>query len=133
MDRDRDQLRLLSILHYVVAGLVGLLGSVFLVYVALGAFMLAAPDKFGGKGPPPPAAVGWVFNALGVAIFLFCLALAFAIVVAGRSLAGLRRYVFCQVMAGLCCLFSPLGTLLGIFTLVVLQRPSVRALFARPP
>jgi hypothetical protein len=36
-------------------------------------------------------------------------------------------------VAGLCCLFSPLGTLLGIFTLVVLQRPSVRALFGRAP
>jgi len=131
MDRDRDQLRLLSICHYVVAGFATLFGCIFLIYVALGAFMLKAPQSFADHGDPPPAAVGWVMIAVGAAIFFFGLAMAIALIVAGRSLAGLRRYTYCLVIAGLSCLFSPFGTILGIFTLVVLGRPSVRALFGR--
>ncbi|MDP1827706.1 MAG: hypothetical protein Q8L48_30820 [Archangium sp.] len=41
--------------------------------------------------------------------------------------------VFYFVLAGLQLLavvFMPLGTLLGVFTIVVLQRPSLKALFA---
>ena len=37
-----------------------------------------------------------------------------------------------MVIAALECLSVPLGTLLGVFTLVVLSRPSVRDSFDRP-
>ena len=33
------------------------------------------------------------------------------------------------MVAGLNCLHMPLGTLLGVFTFIVLARPSVQALF----
>jgi len=47
-----------------------------------------------------------------------------------RSIAAKKRHLFCLVMAGLMCvLCNPLGTVLGIFTIVVLMRPSVKALF----
>jgi hypothetical protein len=32
-------------------------------------------------------------------------------------------------MAGVACLFMPFGTVLGIFTIIVLVRPQVKALF----
>jgi hypothetical protein len=32
-------------------------------------------------------------------------------------------------MAGFACLFMPFGTLLGVFTIIVLQRDSVRRLY----
>lgn len=47
-------------------------------------------------------------------------------------LARRRRRVLCLVFALLNLLFTPWGTLLGIWTLVVLSRPEVRAAFARP-
>ena len=50
-------------------------------------------------------------------------------VLAGRNLARRRRYLFCQVVAGVGCMFMPFGTVLGVFTLVVLSRPAVRNLF----
>ena len=48
-----------------------------------------------------------------------------------RQMAPLqRRYLLCMIVAGLACLFTPIGTILGVFTLVVLLRPQVKAAFA---
>jgi hypothetical protein len=45
--------------------------------------------------------------------------------------------MFCLVMASITCMFMPFGTVLGVFTLIVLMRPSVKPLFegqaANPP
>jgi disulfide bond formation protein DsbB len=48
---------------------------------------------------------------------------------AGRCLAQRRRYLLCMVVAGIACIFMPFGTALGVFTLVVLSRPAVKAAF----
>ena len=37
--------------------------------------------------------------------------------------------IYCIVIAAICCLSVPLGTILGIFTIIVLQRDTVKALF----
>jgi hypothetical protein len=56
-------------------------------------------------------------------------------IAAGRFLTQKKHRIFCIVMASIHCLHAPLGTLLGVFTLIVLLRPSVRMLFddAPPP
>jgi len=41
--------------------------------------------------------------------------------------------MFCVVMAGIACMFMPFGTVLGVFTLVVLTKPVVRELFDGAP
>lgn len=57
--------------------------------------------------------------------------LAVGLFVAGYLLARRRGYFFCLVMAGIACTFSPFGTVLGVFTLLVLLRSSVKQLFGR--
>jgi hypothetical protein len=37
--------------------------------------------------------------------------------------------LYCLVVAGIECIFMPFGTVLGVFTIIVLMRPSVRNLF----
>jgi hypothetical protein len=59
------------------------------------------------------------------------LTMAILILINGRCLAQRKHYTFCQVMSGVECLFMPLGTILGVFTLVVLSRPSVKPLFGQ--
>jgi hypothetical protein len=54
-------------------------------------------------------------------------------VAAGFCLLGHRARLFCLIVAGLNCVSIPLGTLLGVFTLLVLLRPAVAARFARRP
>ncbi len=40
-----------------------------------------------------------------------------------------RRRLFCLVVAGVECAFMPFGTVLGVFTIAVLMRESVKELF----
>ena len=102
-----------------------------LLHLAIGLAFVFAPEAMTGHGQQqPPAFLGWIFIVFA-SVFILCgLSVATCILVAGRSLAKRRRYTFCLVVAGLECLFMPFGTVLGIFTILVLQRESVKQLFA---
>jgi membrane protein YqaA with SNARE-associated domain len=50
--------------------------------------------------------------------------------IAGRLLAKHRHYWFAFAIACVECLFIPFGTILGVFTIIVLSRESMKALFA---
>jgi hypothetical protein len=128
---DAEHLRLLAIFHYVVAGFAFLFSFLPLLYAAMGSFFVYAA-RHGTHQPgqePPPAVVGWIFVGFGCAFFLLGLAIAICILFAGRALARRKHYGFALVVACVECLFLPFGTILGIFTLIVLSRPSAKALF----
>jgi hypothetical protein len=59
---------------------------------------------------------------LGSFFFLLGLATALCILISGRALAKCTRYWFVFVIACIECLFMPFGTILGVFTLIVLSR-----------
>jgi hypothetical protein len=132
MDRDTEQLNLLSIFHYVVAGLAALFSFFPLLYTTIGIiFIFAARHGTAKPGEDlPPEFLGWIFAVLGSLLFLMGVAMAISILIAGRSLALRKRYSFALVMACIECLFVPFGTILGVFTIVVLSRESVRELFS---
>ena len=67
---------------------------------------------------------------MGGAVIATGWALAACILAAGRMLARRRRYLFCLAMAGIECILMPFGTVLGVFTIIVLMRDSVREAFA---
>jgi len=127
--QDVEHLRLLSIFHYVVAGLTALFASFPIIHLVAGLFMVFAPGVFDNKGEPPPAFVGWLFVFVGT----FCITLGWTyaafIFAAGMFLARRKHYMFCLVMSGLECLCQPFGTVLGVFTILVLMRESVKQLF----
>jgi hypothetical protein len=77
-----------------------------------------------------PEFLGWIFAVLGSLLFLTGIAMAICILIAGRSLALRKRYLFVLVMGCIECLFIPFGTILGVFTVIVLSRESVKALFS---
>ena len=131
MDRDAEQLNLLAIFHYVVAGLAALFSFFPLLYTALGViFIFAARHGTVKPGEElPPEFLGWIFAVAGARLFVIGIAMAICILIAGRSLALRKHYSFALVMACIECLFVPFGTILGVFTIVALSRESVRALF----
>ena len=132
MNPDEEQLQLLAIFHYVVAGLAALFSFFPLLYTTVGAiFIFAARHGTAKPGEDlPPEFLGWIFAVLGSLLFLIGIAMAICILIAGRSLALRKRYLFVLVMACVECLFIPFGTILGVFTIVVLSRESVRGLFS---
>jgi len=74
--------------------------------------------------------VGWFFILLGGGMFLGFQALAWCIVFAGRFLARRKHYMFVFVVACCECMFMPFGTVIGIFTIIALSKPTVRSLFS---
>lgn len=130
MEKDQQELGLLSIFHFVMAGLAALAGSIPVVHLLIGLKMLSDPSFVGGgAGPPPPFNPGWIFAGVGGLLIVMGWTWAFVLLFAGLSLRSNRRYWFCFVVACLTCLNVPLGTALGIFTVLVLSRPSVKQLF----
>lgn len=128
--QQRKYLDLLAVFHYVVAGIAFLLSLLALIYIVLGAVMLINPDAFDGE--EAPAFLGCMFLGMGGGFLVLGWAFAGFIAYAGRCLARRRRYILCLVAAGVACTFSPFGTVLGIFTIIVLMQPGVReVLFAR--
>ena len=121
-----QQIRLLSIFHYVVAGLAAMFALFPLIHLAVGIGLLSG--RLGGTDPDA-ALVGWLFVAISVAFIASGLVLAGFIAYAGRCLQQRRRHTLCLVVAGLECMLMPFGTVLGVFTLVVLMKPQVKPLF----
>jgi len=134
MNQDAEHLRLLSIFHYIVGGLAAPFSFFPLLYTTVGAIFIFVARHPAAAGPKPgeelpPEFIGWIFAVIGSLLFLLGIAIAICILIAGRSLAKRTRYWFAFVMACIECLFIPFGTILGVFTIIVLSRESVKALF----
>ena len=127
MNQDLEHLRLLSIFHYVVGGMIAFFACIPIIHVVIGIVMLTNPGGFGGQ--PPPPFVGLLFVIIGGAVILLGWLLAALVIISGRFLTRRKHYVYCLVIAGVSCLFMPVGTVLGVFTIIVLTRPSVKGLF----
>jgi hypothetical protein len=129
---DESHLNTLAICHYIYAGLLGLGGLLGLLYVAIGIVVASSTLPAGGHGGgPPPAAIGGLFAAFGAIFVLIAWGCAAAVAYSGVSLKRRQRRTLSFVVACVCCLNVPLGTALGVFTLVVLSRASVKALYDR--
>ncbi|MCK5841224.1 MAG: hypothetical protein KAH31_03585 [Candidatus Sabulitectum sp.] len=125
---DKDTLHILSIFHYILAGIIALIFCIPLVHLAMGITMTV-----GGVTENVPV-LGIVGAALSVVIGLIILVgwgMAVLVFLAGKNLETQTRYQVCLFGAGVLCIFLPLGTVLGVFTLVTLQSDSVKELFAR--
>lgn len=132
MKQDEDHLRLISIFHYVVAGLAGLFAMFPIIHLVIGLVIILAPQKFAGKGGPPPF-LGWFFVLFAAAFITLGWVFAGCVFTAGRFLAKRKHYMFCFVMACVECVFMPFGTVLGVFTIIVLMRETVKQLFMPTP
>ena len=130
MNQDEEHLKLLSIFHYIVAGFTALFALFPVIYVILGLCFLFAPEQFASHGEsPPPGGLGWVFIVMGGIMMAFGWGFAALVFTAGRFLARRKHHTFCLVVACIECLFLPFGTILGIFSIIVLMREPVKQLF----
>lgn len=120
---DEENLRLLAILHYVLGGL-GVLCSGFpLIYVAIGIALISSAKDEQAK------MVGPIFAIFGGVATVLLILFSALVIYSGRCLAGHRNRMLSLVVAGISCLNVPLGMALGIFTMIVLLRPTVQALY----
>ena len=132
MTEDEKHLRLLSIFHYVYGGFSLLMTAG--VIVALGMFAWLAstsakPPRASQTNPKVALALMGIMFGL---MILWMLAHVVCTFLAGKFLAARRHRLFCIVIAALNCMSVPLGTTLGVFTIIVLTQPAVCELFERP-
>jgi hypothetical protein len=126
---DESHLKTLSILHYIYGGFMLLTGAFFLIYVVIGVAMIA--DRHSSPEPNALLAGGILFLVIGAIVMAIAVAKGTLTIYAGVCLAARRRPTLCMIAAALSCINFPLGTALGVFTLIVLSRASVKAAFAQ--
>lgn len=125
-ESDVAHLKLLAIFHFVYAGCIGLFGCLAGAYILSGVMLLTA-DLSGPN--PPPRDVGWLMIGVGKFGMFTAWGIAACVAISGGKLRQHRSRLYCMVVAVVLCINVPLGTALGVFTLVVLSRPRVRQLF----
>jgi hypothetical protein len=131
---DANHLDLLALFHYIVGGIMALFSCFPFIHVFVG--LAIALGTFGesaeASSQSADAAFGWFFVIMGSLFILFGWAVSICIIVAGRKLKQRTNRMFCMVVAGLECMFMPFGTVLGVFTLIVLNKESVKQAYAQP-
>jgi len=130
---DEEHLKLLSICYMISAAISAFFSLIGLSYAGMGAVVneaiKRAPELTGSAENPPPAFIGWLFGVIGVALFLMWITMAGLKLGVALCLKKRKSRTFCMVVAALECLGVPYGTLLGIFTFIVLGRDSVERVF----
>jgi hypothetical protein len=132
---DTEHLKLLSIFYMVSAGLSAFYSLIGLIYTAFGVFVFEMISKMPTRDAndvPPPAFIGWIISGFGFLFFLAFAAVAALKLRTAFCIKGRKSRILCLVIAVISCLEIPYGTLLGVFTFIVLDRASVRSEFDRP-
>jgi hypothetical protein len=121
-------LNLLSRFHYVVS----LINGVFCFYLLV--FELGIALSLGQsrqeKNPVQVESLLGVAAVIGV-LFVWLAAVCVCTWLAGRYVKQRRHRLFCLLVAAVNCITFP-QTILGVFSILVLSRPSVRLLFESP-
>jgi uncharacterized membrane protein len=131
-------LRLLSIGYYIQGGIAAFYTLLMLGYSAFASAVFAGILKSAGESSQqeiPPALVSIISLLLAIVLGLAC-AYTACLFLAGYWLRHSRNMLYLQILAALNCIAVPYGTVLGIFTFMVLQRPTAKQIFrntAAPP
>jgi len=130
--RDREHVKLLAIFHFVVGGL-ALVGVAFLcVHYFIMHTVFSNPEMWKGQNnaaPPPKVfldAFIWFYVFMGASLVIGMVLNLLSAVFLWQK----RHQVFSIIIGGLNCLQIPFGTTLGVITIMVLSRDSVRELYS---
>jgi hypothetical protein len=130
---DDEHLKLLSIGYMISAATTCFVALLGMLYVAMGVvmvkFLSQKPEFAQNANQRSPEFVGWMFGMMGIAFMVTGVALAAMKLRAGFCIRQRRSRTFCLVVAGISCLGIPYGTLLGVFSFMVLGRESVARQF----
>jgi hypothetical protein len=125
---DEEHLRLLALLHYVSGGITVAFGLFFAAWIAFAGtlFALLPAGQAAARHPQGPPIV--FFIAFGV-FALIAIGYGVLEIISGRLMSLRHRWLFSFIVSLPRVLFIPYGTILTIFTLLVLDRPSVKNLY----
>jgi peptidoglycan biosynthesis protein MviN/MurJ (putative lipid II flippase) len=127
---DGNHLDILSIFHFVGAVL-ALFGILFLLahYAFMHAMFTNPPFWQGQKQEPPPEQIFAILKWFYLIFGLWFLASGVLNLISGFCLRARKCRTVSFIVAGINCVQIPLGTVLGVFTIIVLVLDSVRELY----
>ena len=134
MEKDLDHLKLLGIFHYIWGGL-SLLGGLFIgAYFLFFGIVLMSNPQSSSSSADESASTGMAGGILiGVGVVLFIIVVVYGILTlmaGGKYRKHQGGYWFCFILAIVTLVIGGIpGIVLGIFSLIVLSRESVKALF----
>ena len=127
--QDVEHLKTVAILHYLAAALFALTGCLSILHLGLGIAILTGVMPMQPSEREGAAFTGTIFTAVGLIWMVGWWMMAVVIALGGRNLQLRRSWPFAMIVAVLLAMHAPLGTLLGVFTIVILVRPNVKAVF----
>ncbi len=130
-EKELKQLNTLAVLHYVWGGITLFFGLLpVFVYFILGIGMLSGSMAAGNEEEQfVLGVIGGIFIVVASVAVIFIILFSVLKILTGVFLQRRKHRIFCMVIAGFECLNIPLGTLLGVFTLITLEKPEVKSLF----
>lgn len=115
---------------FLVKGILTLVFSLFfVVYAGFGTYFLNMEEFV--EAEDLEFNPGFIFIIIGAIGFILCIVLGVLQLFAAKYLKEVRKSDFIMVVAILGCLTGILGILLGIFTIIEIQKPHVKELFAK--
>ena len=127
--KDKEHLQLLTIFYYLMAGL-DFIGLAFIgVHAFIMFFVMNSAELSDSSSEPIPDFFMPIMAVFYALFALLLIAGAILNLLAALDIRQHRRKQLTYVTAGINCLNAPLGTALGIFTFIVLNRPSVDDLY----
>jgi hypothetical protein len=129
---DEEHLRLLSLGHYITGGLTILFASMFIFHLVFFAVIASDPQFASKAGAAQAGAPDDAFRVFGVVLGVFILAgwtFGGLTIYAGRCIKRRTKRGLCLVVACLNLLLIPVGTILGVASIMVLSRSSVKAAY----
>jgi hypothetical protein len=142
----RERLRILTIGFYVRGGTMAAFGCFFLIYVAMFTGFSFIPELAWNQPPAataspipfvsptttphsanqgaPPVILFRIMAGVFAAVTLVVWTIGGLTAYAGRCIQKRRKKLLIYLMAALNCIFVPYGTLLGVFTFIILGSPA---------
>jgi hypothetical protein len=126
MSREEKSLDLIALFHHVLAIITGITALTPIIHFIFGVMLLNVES---GAGDPAPRVFALIFIILSTLIILAGWTLAVLIFIAGNKIRNRQSYNYCMIIAFIECLLLPLGPILGIYTIITLNKEEYIYLF----
>jgi len=114
---------------YLVKGILTLAFSLFFVLYAMFGYFFTDLMEQEVNNSDLPFNPGAIFTIIGIIGFIISLTFGILTLIASKYIKERRSYTFIFVVAILNCLTGILGILLGVFSLIELNKPEIKSLF----
>jgi hypothetical protein len=126
---DDERLRWIAFFHYISGGLTIAFSSMFIFHVIFFGFMLSNPEIFNPDNlemPEMPLDMLQVFVGLFGTLIVLGIVYGICEILSGVFIKRRRHRLFSFIVAIPRLLLLPYGTILSVFTLMLLERESVK-------